>query len=88
MHGSNRNLIEHKKQHDTDGARWVSDFATTFGSSANNTFSSASGQIRDEERYHDIGARTQGVICYRNAARTLALLSAPAHDAAPAAFYL
>ncbi|HAT81202.1 MAG TPA: hypothetical protein DCS17_07405 [Flavobacterium sp.] len=67
LHLSNRNLIEHKKQHDTDGARWVSGFITSFGSSANNTFSSASGVIRDEERYHNIAAKTQGVIAYRNA---------------------
>jgi hypothetical protein len=70
LHGANRSLIEHKKQHDTDGARWVSGFATTFGSSAANTFSSLSGVIRDEDRYHAITAKTSAVVTYRNAALT------------------
>lgn len=76
LHLSNRNLIQHKKEHDTDGARWVSGFATTFGSSANNTFSTASGLIRDEERYHDIAARTQCMIGYRNSALTAMIFDA------------
>ena len=50
---------------------------TTFGSSANNTFSSAIGTIRDEERYHDILAKTQGQIVYRNAAQTAMIFDAP-----------
>jgi len=77
LHDARRNLIEHKKQHDTDGARYVSGGATTFGSSANNTFSMASVIIRDEDRYHTIGARTQGQMMYRNAGNTLMTLDAP-----------
>lgn len=76
LHRSNRNLVQHKKEHDTDGARWVSGFATTFGSSANNTFNSALGTIRDEERYHDIAAKTNGMILYRNAAQTAMIADA------------
>lgn len=77
LHDARRNLIEHKKQHDTDGARYVSGGATTFGSSANNTFSMASVIIRDEDRYHTIDARTQGQMMYRNAGNTLMTLDAP-----------
>ena len=77
LHDARRNLIEHKKQHDTDGARYVSGGVTTFGSSANNTFSMASVIIRDEDRYHTIGARTQGQMMYRNAGNTLMTLDAP-----------
>ena len=77
LHDARRNLVEHKKQHDTDGARYVSGGATTFGSSANNTFSMASVTIRDEDRYHIIGARTQGQMMYRNVGNTLMTLDAP-----------
>lgn len=77
LHSSRRNLIEHKKQHDTDGGRWVSGGVTTFGSSANNTFSSLESVIRDEDRYHTIaGTRTQGMIIYRNSALTAMIADA------------
>ncbi len=58
-HGSKRNLLMHKMEHDTDGARWVSGLNTlTVGSGAinnsTNTFSLAGGVIRDEDLYHTI----------------------------------
>lgn len=77
LHTANRNIIQHKKEHDTDGARYVNGFATTFGAGAANTFSAATGIVRDEERYHTIGARTQAMICYRNVAGTAMLYDAP-----------
>ncbi len=76
LHLSNRNLIQHKKEHETDGSRYVSGFATTFGTLATNTFSSALGVIRDEERYHSIGAKTNLTIMYRNAALTAMITEA------------
>lgn len=77
LHSSRRNLLEHKKQHDTDGGRWVSGGVTTFGSSANNTFSHLQSVIRDEDRYHTIvGTRTQGMILYRNSALTAMIADA------------
>lgn len=66
LHDSRRNLLEHKKQHDTDGCRYVGGLNTTFGSSANNTFNTVAGSIRDEDRYHIIGARTVAMIGYRH----------------------
>lgn len=77
LHTANRNIIQHKKEHDTDGARYVNGFAATFGAGAANTFSAATGIVRDEERYHTIGARTQAMICYRNVAGTAMLYDAP-----------
>jgi hypothetical protein len=76
LHLASRNLTVHLGEHETDGARYVSGFATTYGSSANNTFASAAGVIRDEERHHSIGARTQGTILYRNAAQTAMITDA------------
>lgn len=77
LHLASRNLIQHQKEHDTDGARYVNGFTTTFGAAAANTFSAASGRIRDEERYHDISAKTQAQIAYRNAAGTAMIYDAP-----------
>ena len=77
LHLASRNLIQHQKEHDTDGARYVSGFATTFAAAAANTFSAAAGVIRDEERYHNISAKTQAQIAYRNAAGTAMIFDAP-----------
>lgn len=77
LHKASRNLAQHQKEHDTDGARWVSGLATTFGAGASNTFSASSGVIRDEERYHSIGAKTQCRISYRNAGLTAMITDAP-----------
>lgn len=77
LHLASRNLIQHQKEHDTDGARYVSGFFTKFEAAAANTFSAATGKIRDEERYHEIAAKTQAQIAYRNAAGTAMIFDAP-----------
>jgi len=71
-HGAKRNLLMHKMEHDTDGARWVSGLNTlTVGSgvagNSTNTFSLAGGIIRDEDLYHTISnPQTQCRIGYKN----------------------
>lgn len=55
-HNYKRNLLEHKNQHDSWGAQYVSGFTTeTIGTgvvgNSTNTFSLAGGTIRDEELY-------------------------------------
>jgi len=78
LHKSSRNLAWHKNEHDTDGCRWVSGGVTTFGSSANNTFSALECVVRDEERYHTlVGTKTQGSVVYRNSALTAMITDAP-----------
>lgn len=71
-HGDKRNLLLHKMEHDTDGARWVSGLNTlTVGTGAannsTNIFSLAGGVIRDEDKYHTItNPQTQCRIGYKN----------------------
>jgi hypothetical protein len=71
-HAAKRNLLMHKQEHDTDGARWVSGLNTlTVGSGAannsTNTFSLAGGVIRDEDKYHTISnPQTNCRIGYKN----------------------
>ena len=71
-HSAKRNLLMHKEEHDTDGARWVSGLNTlTIGSgvvnNATNTFSLAGGVVRDEDKYHAISnPQTQCRIGYKN----------------------
>ncbi len=77
LHTSARNLIEHQKQHDTDGTRWVNGLAISFGAGALNTFSSAGGVVRDEDRYHTIAAKTSITISYRNSALTAMTTETP-----------
>lgn len=67
-HDARRNLIEHRNQHDSWGAQYVSGFTATptFGPAAANTFSFAGGVIRDEDIYHTLtGAQTTCQIGYR-----------------------
>lgn len=77
LHTSKRNLIMHQMEHDTDGARYVMGFASTFGAAATNTFSSSLGTIRDEDRYHSIGSRTLGQIMYRHSSLAYMMMDAP-----------
>jgi hypothetical protein len=66
LHDYRRNLLEHKNQHDSWGAQYVSGFTASPTFSAANTFSFAGGVIRDEERYHTLnGTLTQCRIGYR-----------------------
>lgn len=73
-HAAKRNLLMHKQEHDTDGARWVTGLNTlAVGSgvvnNATNTFSLAGGVIRDEDKYHTISnPQTQCRIGYKNGA--------------------
>jgi hypothetical protein len=76
MHDARRNLLEHKKQHDTDGARYVNGFDATFLS--NNTFSTQGGVIRDEELYLSIASKTQLAVGYRTAGNASMVFDAPA----------
>jgi hypothetical protein len=77
LHLASRNLIQHKKEHDKDGTRFVSGFVASFGAGAANTFTITAGVISDEERYHSITAKTQAMICYRNVGGTAMLFDAP-----------
>lgn len=77
-HKADRNLREHYKQHFNWGAQLVgAGFTTTFGSSANNTFSCGLGTIADEDIEHAIGARTQGQIAYRHTSLNYMIFEAP-----------
>lgn len=76
LHLASRNLIQHQKEHEAEGARYISGLTTVFASGATNTFSSGSGRIRDEERSHDIAAKTTCMIGYRNSAQTAMVFDA------------
>ena len=66
LHDYRRNLLEHKSQHDSWGAQFVSGFTPSPSFLANNTFSFLGGVIRDEERYHTLsGTLTTCRVGYR-----------------------
>jgi len=66
LHDYRRNLLEHKSQHDSWGAQYVSGFTNAPTFNVGNTFSFLGGVIRDEERYHSLsGTLTTARVGYR-----------------------